>query len=118
MTVPLDALRKRLNTKPGAYEDMPFGPDALVFKVKGKMFALVSWRADPLSISLKCDPFEAEALRDEFEAIGPGYHLNRRHWNSVILDGSVSDLLLQHLIDQSYTLVVSRLKRSERVSLA
>ena len=118
MSSPLDALRDRLNSKPGAYEDMPFGPDALVFKVKGKMFALVSWRADPLRISLKCDPFEAEALRDEFDAIGPGYHLNKRHWNTVILDGSVPDFLLQHLIDQSYSLVVSKLKRSEQASLA
>ncbi len=115
---PLDALRERLNARPGASEDMPFGPDALVFKVKGKMFALVSWRADPLRISLKCDPFEAEALRDEFDAIGPGYHLNKRHWNTVILDGSVPDFLLQHLIDQSYSLVVSKLKRSEQASLA
>ena len=118
MSPPLDALRERLNTKPGACEDMPFGPDALVFKVKGKMFALVSWRADPLRISLKCDPFEAEALRDELDAIGPGYHLNKRHWNTVILNGSVPDLLLQHLIDQSYTLVVSSLKRSDQASLA
>lgn len=117
MSSPLDALRERLNSKPGAYEDMPFGPDALVFKVKGKMFALVSWRADPLRISLKCDPFEAEALREEFDAIGPGYHLNKRHWNTVILDGSVPDFLVQHLIDQSHTLVVSRLKRSEQASL-
>ena len=117
MNSPLDALRERLNSKPGAYEDMPFGPDALVFKVKGKMFALVSWRADPLRISLKCDPFEAEALREEFDAIGPGYHLNKRHWNTVILDGSVPDFLVQHLIDQSHTLVVSRLKRSEQASL-
>ena len=118
MSSPLDALRDRLNTNPGAYEDMPFGPDALVFKVKGKMFALVSWRADPLRISLKCDPFEAEALRDEFDAIGPGYHLNKRHWNTVILDGTVPEPLVQHLIDQSYTLVVSKLKRSEQSSLA
>ncbi len=118
MSSPLDALRERLSAKPGAYEDMPFGPDALVFKVKGKMFALVSWRADPLTISLKCDPFEAEALRDEFDAIGPGYHLNKRHWNTVILDGSVPDALVQHLIDQSYSLVVSSLKRSHHASLA
>ncbi len=117
MSSPLDALRERLNSKPGAYEDMPFGPDALVFKVKGKMFALVSWRTDPLRISLKCDPFEAEALREEFDSIGPGYHLNKRHWNTVILDGSVPDFLVQHLIDQSHMLVVSRLKRSEQASL-
>ena len=110
MNAPLAALRERLNTKPGAYEDMPFGPDALVFKVKEKMFALVSWRADPLRISLKGDPFEAEALRAKFDAIGPGYHLNKRHWNTVILDGSVPDSLVQHLIDQSFTLVVSGLR--------
>ena len=65
----------------------------------------------------ECDPFEAEALRDEFDAIGPGYHLNKRHWNTVILDGSVPEDLLQHLIDESYTLVVSRLKRGEQASL-
>ena len=82
------------------------------------MFALVSWHADPLTISLKCDPFEAEALRDEFAVISAGYHLNKRHWNTVILDGSVPEDLLQHLIDESYTLVVSGLKRRERASLA
>ena len=69
MNSPLDALRERLHAKRGAYEDMPFGPDALVFKVRGKMFAIVSWHAEPLQISLKCDPLEAEALRDEFDAI-------------------------------------------------
>ena len=82
------------------------------------MFALVSWHADPLTISLKCDPFEAEALRDEFAVISAGYHLNKRHWNTVILNGSVPDAMVQHLIDQSYTLVVSSLKRSDQASLA
>ena len=87
----LDTLRTILLQKSATTEEIPFGPEALVFKVKGKMFALVPW-ADPApSISLKCDPGEALFLRDIFPAVKPGYHLNKRHWNTVILDGSVPE---------------------------
>ncbi len=114
---PLATLRSKVIEKPGATEEQPFGPDALVYKVGGKMFALIAWRTTPLSISLKCDPFEAEAMRDQFESIQPGYHLNKRHWNTVTLDASVPGFLLDHMIDQSYALVLEKLPRRVRDEL-
>ncbi|MEJ2131478.1 MAG: MmcQ/YjbR family DNA-binding protein, partial [Gammaproteobacteria bacterium] len=96
---PLAQLRAQVLAKPGAIEEQPFGPSALVYKVAGKMFALIAWQAEPLRISLKCEPFEAEALRDEFDAIQPGYHLNKRHWNTVTLDGAVPQFLIDGLLE-------------------
>jgi len=86
----------------------------LVFKVLGKMFALVSWQATPLKISLKCDPMEALFLRDMYTAVTPGYHLDKRHWNTITLDGSVPEADLHRMIDDSYDLVVRGLKKAER----
>lgn len=114
---PLAQLRAQVLAKPGAIEEQPFGPSALVYKVAGKMFALIAWQAEPLRISLKCEPFEAEALRDEFDAIQPGYHLNKRHWNTVTLDGAVPQFLIDHMIDQSYALVVEKMPRRVRREL-
>lgn len=110
----LKSLRERLMTKPGATEETPFGPEALVFKVRGKMFALVAWQEHPLSISLKCDPDEALFLRDLYPAVRPGYHLNKRHWNTITLDGSVPDAELGQMIDDSYALVVRGLPKAQR----
>lgn len=115
---PLAALRSKVVAKPGASEEQPFGPDALVYKVGGKMFALIAWKATPLRISLKCDPFEAEAMRDEFESIQAGYHLNKRHWNTVLLDGSVPEFLIDHMIAQAYALVLEKLPRRIRNALS
>lgn len=114
---PLAALRSKVFERPATTEQQPFGPDALVYKVGGKMFALIAWRATPLRISLKCDPFEAEALRDQFESIQPGYHLNKRHWNTLTLDGSIPEFLIDHMIDQSYALVLEKLPRRVRDEL-
>lgn len=91
--------------KPGAEETTPFGPDVLVYKVNGKMFGLTSPDDFPASINLKCDPDRAVLLRDEYPAITPGYHMNKRHWNTIVLDGSVPSALLRELIDHSYELV-------------
>ncbi|MPY94022.1 MAG: MmcQ/YjbR family DNA-binding protein [Acidimicrobiia bacterium] len=102
---------------PGAVEDDPFGDDVAVFKVGGKMFALVALAGDPGSVSLKCDPDWALELRALHEAVRPGYHLNKRHWNTVELDGTVTDVELEEMIDHSYQLVMSRLPRSERARL-
>ena len=113
----LETLRDYLLQKKGTTEEMPFGPEVLVFKVLGKMFALVSWQATPLKISLKCDPMEALFLRDMYTAVTPGYHLNKRHWNTVTLDGSVPEAELRRLIDDSYILVVQGLKKAERDAL-
>lgn len=102
---------------PGAVEDTPFGPDALVFKVGGKMYALLSPERRPVTLSLKVDPLEGEALRQTWAAISPGYHLNKRHWITVTLDGTLPDDLLQDLIRDSYDLVVRGLTRAARAAL-
>lgn len=117
MSLDLDQLRAALLAKPGAYEDFPFGPEPLVLKVAGKMFALVSLGPAPQRISLKCDPAQAEMLRSAFPAITPGYHLNKRHWNTITLDGSVPDETVLALIDESYALVLKSLTRAARRDL-
>ena len=99
---------------PGVVEDYPFGDDVAVFKVGGKMYALVALSGAPGSVSLKCDPDWALELRSLHQAIRPGYHLNKRHWNTVELDGSVTAVGLREMIDHSYELVVRGLPRSER----
>lgn len=103
-------------TRTGAFEDFPFGPEPSVMKVGGKMFALIS-EDGAASISLKCDPFEADLLRAQYEAVKPGYHLNKRHWNTVTVDGSVPEQELLDMIDQSYGLVVRSLTKAEREKL-
>jgi predicted DNA-binding protein (MmcQ/YjbR family) len=114
----LDQLRIYLRSKPGAVEDRPFGPQPLVLKVGGKMFALVDETNQPLTISLKCEPAHALFLRDSFPAVRPGYHLNKEHWNSVTLDGSLPDDGICAMIDDSYALVVKTLTRAARQQLA
>ena len=110
----LTELKKRLDRKKGSVEEYPFGPGAAVYKVGGKIFAIVAVDSDPLSISLKCDPMEAEALRAEYPSITPGYHLNKRHWNTVTLEGSVPSELVEDMIDASYDLIVASLPKAER----
>jgi predicted DNA-binding protein (MmcQ/YjbR family) len=106
----------RFLSKHEAEETTPFGPDVLVYKVGGKMFALTVPDEFPPRINLKCDPDKSEILRDEYESIIPGYHMNKRHWNTLILDGSLPTKLVNELIDHSYQLVASSLpkKRSRR----
>jgi predicted DNA-binding protein (MmcQ/YjbR family) len=112
------SLRERVieacNAKPGSVEDYPFGDDVAVFKVGGKMFALVTLGPPTGSVSLKCDPDLAAGLRRRYAAITAGYHLNKQHWNTVTLDGSVPEDELLDLMDHSYELVVARLPRAER----
>jgi predicted DNA-binding protein (MmcQ/YjbR family) len=103
--------------KPGAVEDYPFGDEVAVFKVADRMFALVPLGGEPPSVSLKCDPGLAADLRGRYAAITPGYHLNKRHWNTVTLDGSVPDGEVLELIDHSYDLVLARLTRAQRDKL-
>ena len=95
-------------------EDFPFDEHTLVFKVLDKMFALVSLDDTPLRINLKCDPEHAEALRAIYPSVLPGYHMNKRHWNTVILYNSIPDNVLLEMIDDSYALVVNGLKKEER----
>jgi predicted DNA-binding protein (MmcQ/YjbR family) len=94
--------------KPGAEETTPFGPDHLVYKVGGKIFGLTSPDDFPPRVNLKCDPERALELRDRYDAIIPGYHMNKRHWNTLILDGSLPDKLIRELIDHSYLLVAKK----------
>jgi predicted DNA-binding protein (MmcQ/YjbR family) len=102
------------SAKPGAVEDYPFGDEVAVFKVAGRMFALVPLGGAPGSVSLKCDPGLAVGLRRLYVAVTPGYHLNKRHWNTVTLDGSVPEEEVLELIDHSYDLVVARLTKAQR----
>ena len=104
-------------TKKGALEDYPFGPDVIVMKVAGKIFALMTRSAGQDSISLKCDPNYAEILRQQYKSITPGYHLNKRHWNTVQLDGSIPDKEVKEFVDHSYDLVVKSLTREKRDKL-
>jgi predicted DNA-binding protein (MmcQ/YjbR family) len=101
----------------GAEETFPFGARTSVFKIAGKMFALSQLGADSLRISLKCEPALAEALRETHAAVIPGYHLNKKHWNTVILDGSLPDETIRDMIEDSYDIVVSKLVRADRQAL-
>ncbi len=101
----------------GTHEEFPFGRDTSAFKVAGKIFALSRLAEDPLRISLKCDPALAEELREAHAAVMPGYHLNKRHWNTVIIDGSLSDEMISDMVEDSYDLIVSKLPQVHRRAL-
>jgi predicted DNA-binding protein (MmcQ/YjbR family) len=101
----------------GAEETFPFSPGTSVFKVAGKMFALSHLSGDPLSVSLKCEPLLAEELRAAHPAITPGYHLNKRHWNTILIDGSLPERMVADMVEDSYDLVVSQLPRAQRRAL-
>jgi predicted DNA-binding protein (MmcQ/YjbR family) len=103
--------------QPGAIEDFPFGPEVSVFKVAGKMFALSMLERAPLEVSVKCEPELAAGLRQSYPAIRPGYHLNKRHWNTLTLDDSLPDQFVRELIEDSYDLVVSALPKRIREQL-
>jgi predicted DNA-binding protein (MmcQ/YjbR family) len=112
----LAALRHLLVSKPGATEDQPFGPDVLVYKVCGRMFALVA-PDSPTRITLKLEPLHGQLLRAQNASVLPGYHMNKDHWNTVILDAGVVDDELADWVDESYALVVERLPRRDRERL-
>jgi predicted DNA-binding protein (MmcQ/YjbR family) len=103
-------------SKSGVEEGLPFGPDVLVFKVMGKIFALCP--LDPFdSVNLKCDPEHAIALREQYSEVIPGYHMNKKHWNTIQLDGRISDKLLREWTDHSYELVKASLPARTREKL-
>src|SRR5438874_12748730 len=104
-----DEARAACASRPGAVESYPFGPDTAVYKVGGKMFALLPHSAEPPRVSLKCDPEWAEVLRNAYAAVQPGYHLNKKHWNTIVLDRSIPDDELEELIEHSYALIVDSL---------
>jgi predicted DNA-binding protein (MmcQ/YjbR family) len=113
---PID-LRSHCLAFPGSVETFPFGPNTSVFKVARKIFALSPLSRHPLQVSLKCEPLLAEQLRAAHRAVTPGYHLNKRHWNTVIIDGSIPEQMIKDMIEDSYDLVVSRLPKSQRPAL-
>jgi predicted DNA-binding protein (MmcQ/YjbR family) len=104
------------NAKIGSQEETPFGPEALVYKVGGKMFALLRVNS-PISMNLKCDPQEAMIIRESFAAVTPGYHMNKKHWNTVDLEAGLDEALVKGWIDDSYELVVSKLTKATRNAL-
>ena len=116
----LETFREYCLGKPNATESTPFGDDVLVFKVGGKIFALASLDEIPATANLKCDPDLALDLRDRYEQVRPGYHMNKKHWNTVEIEGGIPDAELRKMIDHSYDLVVKstakRAAQSRRTS--
>ena len=108
----LEQFREYCLSKPGVTEGTPFGHDVLVFKVSGKMFALAAVDEVPPSVNLKCDPDLALDLRDRYEQITPGYHMNKKHWNTVQMDSGVPDTEVRQMIDHSYDLVAKNLPKA------
>ena len=110
----LVSLREFLLSLPGATEDTPFGPEFLVYRIAGKMFALVNWQAEPLTINLKCEPELALLLREIHPEVKPGWHMNKQHWNTVTLVEDLDTDLWQSWIEHSYERVVAGLRRARR----
>jgi predicted DNA-binding protein (MmcQ/YjbR family) len=112
----LETLRDFCLELAGVTEELPFGPDILVFKVMGKVFLLTSIDGKP-QFNVKCDPEKAEELREQYADVVPGYHMNKKHWNTVHITGSISSELLYSWIKDSYDLVVARLTKQEKLAL-
>ncbi len=109
-----DDIKAYMMGKKATEETFPFGEQVSVFKVLGKMYALLPVDDEQLNVSLKCEPDFAEVLRDTYEAIQPGYHLNKRHWNTVIIDGSIPVNEIEEMIDESYRLVVAKMTKKDQ----
>lgn len=109
-----DTFRSYCLAKPQTTESMPFDQETLVFKVAGKMFALADTVNLPLSVNLKCQPELALELRERYDAVRPGYHMNKKHWNTVVMDGTIPDRDVREMIDHSYNLVVAGLPKKIR----
>ena len=110
----IDEFREYCLGLKGVDESFPFGPDSLVFKVMGKMFAVTDITKDEFEVNLKCDPDRAIRLRESYTEIRPGYHMNKKHWNTISFLGNLSDDFLIELIDHSYHLVVAKLPRKDK----
>lgn len=113
----IETLREYCLRHKGVKEEFPFGNNTLVFKVSGKIFLLVSLDQAPLQFNAKCDPEQAEALRERYPAVLPGYHMNKKHWNTIVVDGSLGEKMLREIIDDSYRLVLQSLPLSARKKL-
>jgi predicted DNA-binding protein (MmcQ/YjbR family) len=104
----IESLREYCLSKTGVEESLPFGPNVLVYKVSGKIFLLLSLDDEPLQFNVKCDPELAIELREQFSCVHPGYHMNKKHWNTILVDGSASSKQLKEWIDHSYILVAPK----------
>lgn len=104
----IETIRDYCLSKPGCEETQPFGPDTLVFKINGKMFLLLSLDSAPPQFNVKCDPDKALELRETYAAVLPGYHMNKKHWNTVVLNGTIPSKNIKEWIDDSYTLVLGK----------
>lgn len=109
----IEQIREYCIKKKGVTEEFPFDEETLVFKVAGKIFLLASLDSVPLQINLKCDPEKAIELREQYEAVQPGYHMNKKHWNTIVIDGSIQKQKILDWIDHSYNLVAAGLKKSD-----
>ena len=113
----VESFRAYCLSKAAATEGTPFGPEDIVFKVAGKMFAILALEEVPPRVNLKCDPDLARELRDRYEQVQPGYHMNKKHWNTVVLDGVIPEGEIRKMIDHSYELVVQSLPSTKRKTL-
>lgn len=113
----LDILEQNILSKNGATKEFPFGDDVMVFKVMNKMFALIPLDDKALKVNLKCDPQDALAYRDIYDCVEAGYHMNKKHWNTITLDGTMKDGILKEMINDSYNLVVNKLTKKEKAQL-
>ncbi|HVO74647.1 MAG TPA: MmcQ/YjbR family DNA-binding protein [Ignavibacteriaceae bacterium] len=111
-----ETIRKYCLSKKGVAEELPFDEDSPVYKVMGKIFLIASI-SHPVSINLKCDPEKAVELRERYDAVTPGYHMNKKHWNTIMLDGSITPKSIKEWIDHSYDLVVDGLNKKEKFEL-
>ena len=109
-----ESLHEYCLSKPGAEETLPFGPDTVVYKVGGKVLLLSGLDSEELRFNVKCDPEKAIELREEFSCVLPGYHMNKKHWNTIVIDGSVSIKQLKVWIDHSYELVANSLSKNKK----
>src|SRR5256885_3406640 len=107
----IETLREYCLSKKAVTEDFPFGESTFVFRVKNKIFLLVSLDANPLQFNAKCEPGKAIELREQYDSIQPGYHMNKKHWNTVVINGSIPSALIKEMIDDSYNLIVESLPK-------
>ncbi len=113
----LETIRKYCLEKKSTTESFPFGESTLVFKVRGKMFLLIALDNIPLRFNVKCDPEKAEELRENYSSVIPAFHMNKKHWNTIILNGQLNARQIREMIDESYLLVVRSLPLSEQKKL-
>ncbi|MGE5107250.1 MAG: MmcQ/YjbR family DNA-binding protein [Sphingobacteriales bacterium] len=113
----IELLRDYCLKKKSVTEELPFGPDVIVYKVKGKVFMLLPLDTDLLQFNVKCDPDLAVELREEYDCVKPGYHMNKKHWNTIEVDGALNSKQLKQMIDHSYELVVQSLSKKQQEDL-